>query len=762
MSLSSDVAALEPLFSNLVLDEKFEIQFAVGLDVDEKSVPLLPGENQSRHVYQTNCHVVDLVRAGNRAEGLGSFLQTLALMEKHEVTLEDDIFYSFLYAICHLWPITDLSVYPSLSEVFVSDKKLITLFREFQHYFTTVQYTSFLVEKEFASALKLYCLYADYLFSLNQVPMAKQAFLVLLQLYQSPQISPVASASVAHCFQKLGSIFKKYGNIQEARCYLEKAYALQKRSIAKSITADLLGGVLTSLGHFQKARELLNEALQIKKQHYPEHHPFYLQSLNALGRCFCAQGAFLEAMNCFALVLKSEPVNIQALNGVADVLKEKGLFGRASQQYGQVCKAILAQKGVLFFEDAMLLMQCQGLSLRLEGKYHEAVTPFINLNAFRPSDPMVGFNMAESLQSMGSFDKAFSCYEVATQIHQVMFGKNHYFEAAYLEQMGLCLAYTGKHSAAFDLLNRALDMRKAYLGPESLAVAHSYDCLGKYYDVVQNGDLAQAAYKMAYAIRRARNDVSQQLLDLSTTFIDNHHNRALENGAVAHKLSSEQFYELVTFAYSFIKELKIADAVLESNPTGFVRLRLPVPDAYQDHIETLRINFWAPDLKLCIVEVPHNHPRYFESLILKGGYTHVAYRPHENSSEITHVVNRIFKSGSEGRNITPCAARSLCCLGPQSFMQGAHIAFPLSVIHQVTQTIPGTMSINCVMKDSLNCDYYDVFMPVNGPQDPQVERIELLDENKEVIISQILKNLEVWLRECSDRVNFGCHDKVTF
>ena len=69
--------------------------------------------------------------------------------------------------------------------------------------------------------------------------------------------------------------------------------------------------------------------------------------------------------------------------------------------------------------------------------------------------------------------------------------------------------------------------------------------------------------------------------------------------------------------------------IIEKNESGFYRISIPVPRfiGCSTGMSKIRLNYWPIDTaennpKL---ESIHDHPSYFESFIVKGGYQHAIY-----------------------------------------------------------------------------------------------------------------------------------------
>ncbi len=103
---------------------------------------------------------------------------------------------------------------------------------------------------------------------------------------------------------------------------------------------------------------------------------------------------------------------------------------------------------------------------------------------------------------------------------------------------------------------------------------------------------------------------------------------------IAPKLSMYQYIKLQKYAYDYIVNNKY-NIKPKKNESGFYRINIKTPDFIDSNlgIEKLRINYWPiDDSNKILAETIHDHPRYFESYILYGGYVHSVYNMHKKSS----------------------------------------------------------------------------------------------------------------------------------
>src|SRR4029077_11837607 len=156
-------------------------------------------------------------------------------------------------------------------------------------------------------------------------------------------------------------------------------------------------------------------------------------------------------------------------------------------------------------------------------------------------------------------------------------------------------------------------------------------------------------------------------------------------------LSKSHFAELVSYAQDYLHTN--SNVTVEANPSGFYRIRLPIPKGFflEKKMEALRLHYWPPGTKLNMVEALHDHPNYFESMILNGGYTHSVYRhAKDDESGESFRLHRILKAFGNPeernpleRNIFSLGMVKLINLGEEMVSENFTVRFPKSLIHQV-------------------------------------------------------------------------------
>lgn len=653
------------------------------------------------------------------------------------------------------------------------------------------------MDNELLISIKLYQNFGIYLRSLGHLYEAKSCIELSLKMYKIVYQPNKNHPEIANCLDSLGGILRDLGFLQNAKICLKKAFEMRKKlccpedpnqaTCLKNLgdklgaltnnfelfqnyahlttSLDHLGNLLREFGFYNKAKEHIQLALEMRQQLFPTDHENNIISLNSLGTLLREAGNFNEALKCYETALQLVGPKTLILNGLGLNFLELGDTEEAMQRFRQAYNiAYCTPSTSTQHREVADSIENLGHCLGFLGKFHEAIDKHrivysIRVNHFGQDNYHAAnalCNIGFYLHRIGHYEEELENYQKALSIQKNVFGENHPVVATILDNIGCCLSKLGNHEKAKQSLLQALDIRKRVFHEQHPLVAISLDNLGLCYSC--SGDIKGSLknFQESLEIRKECFENEHPLIKLSLSHIETCENIISppidsESTKEVCQLGKVEFEKLVKHALEYIGSFNESSKLtLEKNPTGFIRIRLPVPQEFACKIETIRLNYWLPEIKFPVVEAPHNHPRYFESMIIKGGYTHHLYKKNTSNDTLkktVHLASRIFKSNYlDRRNIFSIGEINLVSIGKVEVKAGARIAFPRNMIHQVLTTEKGTMSINCVFKNEENRNYYDVFMPNESSQDPQVDRDALMSDECHQILLTMKTILEEWIR----------------
>ena len=293
----------------------------------------------------------------------------------------------------------------------------------------------------------------------------------------------------------------------------------------------------SSMGQYDRALSLYEEALEISKAELGDRHPDTAASLNNLAELYRSMGHYDQALPLFEFalkIMKSElgdrhPNTGASLNSLAILYKSMGQYDRALPLY----------------ELALEISQSES------GDRHPNTAASLN-------------NLAELYRAMGQYDRALPLYESALEIWKLELGEQHPNTARGFNNLALLYESMGQYDRALPLYKSALEIRKSELGDRHPDTAASLNNLAYLYKLMENDSEAEVFYKDAMSICEGLGT------DYSITFI------ALQN---------------LVDLYLSNSEYSRAGALL----TKWLEIcyeKLPI-----DHVETQKIQSRLADLK---------------------------------------------------------------------------------------------------------------------------------------------------------------------
>ena len=184
--------------------------------------------------------------------------------------------------------------------------------------------------------------------------------------------------------------------------------------------------------------------------------------------------------------------------------------------------------------------------------------------------------------SSGNLPEALVSYERASSLYREIFKTRlHPTYATALSHRANALAAMGKFDEALQVQERALAIRITLFGHEHPVVGNSLNNMGNYLISLQRFDEALNCFKQSLVIFGFVFDKRHPDVIFTLSCIDTCQNRIdmpktrINTGTRAEpKLSKADFRQLLTFAIRFLAANKVS---VEKNPSGFVRIRIPVP-----------------------------------------------------------------------------------------------------------------------------------------------------------------------------------------
>jgi tetratricopeptide (TPR) repeat protein len=245
---------------------------------------------------------------------------------------------------------------------------------------------------------------------------------------------------------------------------------------------DVIGSVYSGLGLYEEAEPLLERALAMRLELYPEPHPATLESRQHLAELCLRRGDFdraLELMRPITGWTDGEgSVLSPALGVLARVHMERAEFELAETILDDALTRAESELGEDHPDFANLLHQYAALMEEM-GRAGEAEAPrrralAILRRALPPNDPRIATslnNLGNYLRVKGSFDEAVAMLEEALAIREKVLGEDHASVGITLNNLALAVKDQGDMERAETLYRRSIEVRERALGPHHPRVA---------------------------------------------------------------------------------------------------------------------------------------------------------------------------------------------------------------------------------------------------------------------------------------------------
>lgn len=332
----------------------------------------------------------------------------------------------------------------------------------------------------------------------GDLPAARAAALELVGLVDRPS-GPVHPRLPA-ALELLAGLAIKLGEFEPAEAMLQRALGLRRSGAAGTpggvaMPLSALGSLAQQRGHDEKAEAYHREALAIRHRDYGPDHPLTVMSLVNLAQSKYHQGALIEARSLAEAALERQGRTQGAESlAVATTLHSLAAIHR---DLGDYDRAQAALDGAFEIRHGLL------------GAHHALVAETRRARAALLAtlgDPAAEFEFRAVLEIIDAQEEPDDGTRAAT-----------------LDGLGVVLERRGQPGEARQCLDRAIELRRAALGPDHPYVAHSLRNLGRLH-LGQNDAAALACFEDALAIRRAalgpeHPDVGTSLADIGLALL---------------------------------------------------------------------------------------------------------------------------------------------------------------------------------------------------------------------------------------------------
>jgi eukaryotic-like serine/threonine-protein kinase len=297
----------------------------------------------------------------------------------------------------------------------------------------------------------------------------------------------------------MGRVYESLGLYDSAGPLLEEALKLRRQTLGEeqvevAQSLNNLAEVLHKKSNYEAAEPLYRQALALQRKLLGQQHPDVAESLDNLAMVLVSRGNYKESEPLFheslamrRKLLGQEHAEVaESLNNLADLLRRKGDLAGAESLHREA----LVMRRKLYGNDhpevAISLDNLGGL-LGVKGDYEaaeplmrEALAIFRKLHGNDHPDVAINLNnLAGLLSAKGDYAASEPLYREALAISRKNLGEEHPGVASAMDNLAYLLHRKGDYEGAEPLYRRALEIRRKKLPKGHPDIAYSLSGLGE-------------------------------------------------------------------------------------------------------------------------------------------------------------------------------------------------------------------------------------------------------------------------------------------
>jgi eukaryotic-like serine/threonine-protein kinase len=321
----------------------------------------------------------------------------------------------------------------------------------------------------------------------------------------------------AKLMDTIGGLYQSIGVYDRAQTLLEEALKLRRQTLGAEhpdVAASLhhLAGLAFKKGDFAGSETLHREALQLRRKLLGSEHLDVANSMDDLGKSLLERGKLTEAEPLLreALALRRKRLGeehkdiAKSLNGLGRVLSNQGKFAEAAASYRQ---ALALHRQLSGADDLFVAVGLNNLAAMLQelGDYNGAEQLLRETLALRRKllgaehpdlVPALG-NLASVLQDKREYEEAEQLYRQALALRRKLLGENHPNLTVTMHNLATLLRAKGDYAGAEALFRQSLALRRKLYGETHFETATSISHLGGVFFAKGQYDEALRLYRQA-------------------------------------------------------------------------------------------------------------------------------------------------------------------------------------------------------------------------------------------------------------------------
>ena len=273
-----------------------------------------------------------------------------------------------------------------------------------------------------------------------------------------------------------GSYFSSAKLVVDLACtLLDNISESTSDTLMKASIFDIGGTVHNTLGEYNQAKHLHENALLIRRKIFGEHHPDLATSYNYLASVYNNLGEYNRAKELHEKALVIRKMNFGEDHGdIATTYNNLALVYHSLGEYNQAKQ---------LHEKALVIRR------KIFGEHHPDLATSYNY-------------LASVYNNLGKYNQAKELHEKALVIRKMNFGEDHGDIATTYNNLALVYHSLGEYNQAKQLHEKALVIRRKIFGEHHPDLATSYNNLASVYHSLGEYNQAQELHEKALVIRK--------------------------------------------------------------------------------------------------------------------------------------------------------------------------------------------------------------------------------------------------------------------
>ncbi|MEP7342358.1 MAG: serine/threonine-protein kinase [Acidobacteriota bacterium] len=314
---------------------------------------------------------------------------------------------------------------------------------------------------------------------------------VVRDLKDQPAVQAKLMDTIGWLYQSIGLYDRAQPLLEEALKLRRQVLGLEHPDVAASL--NHLAGVANLNGDYAGSESLHREALAMRRKLFGKEHQDVAESLDNLGALLVDRGnlAEAEALLREALLQRRKLLGeehkdvAESLTSLGRLLSDSGKFNEAESVYRQV----LGMRRKLFgaghplvalsLNNLAAMLEVQGDYKGAETLYREALAMRRKLLGEEHPDVIVSLaNLASALQDLGEYAEAEQLYRRVLTLRRKLFGEEHPKVTLTMNNLATLLRDKGDYEEAGVLFRQSLARRRKQLGEDHPEVGASLNNIG--------------------------------------------------------------------------------------------------------------------------------------------------------------------------------------------------------------------------------------------------------------------------------------------